>query len=498
MAISTAIDASAVARVLGIKTIYEDLRGANVVLLPQRVALVGQGATASTYSTTKAQVTSAQEVATNYGFGSPLHLAALQLLPANGDGIGTIPLTVYPLVDDGSGVVSAGDITPSGAVTKAGSFIVRINNIDSASFVVSVGDAVATIITNIATAVAAELNLPMLGVDNTTVFDLTSKWAGTSANDLFIEVVGPTDTGVSFAITQPVGGLVNPDIDAALAQVGGVWETVILNCLDIADTATLDKYQVFGDGRWGAIVKKPLGVFTGNTATTVSAATAVSDTRKPDRTNGQLVAPGSKDLPFVVAARELAPIVVLANNNPAHDYGSQPATGLTPGTDGEQWTYTQRDAAVKAGSSTIEVKDGVINVSDTVTFYHPTGDPNPAFRFFVDIVKLQNIIFNFDLRFATDEWDGAPLIPDDQYTTNRSAKKPRTAVTVANTVIDALAAEALISDPKTAKANTIAEIDGANPKRLNLSVTIQLVGNSNIISMDLNFGFFFGQSTLAA
>ena len=497
MGISTAVDASAVARVLGIQTIFKNLRG-GILFLPQRIAVVGQGNSAAVYSTDKAQYTSALAVASVYGFGSPLHLAALRLFPNNGDGIGTIPMTVYPLEDDGAGVVSTGAIVPTVAPTEAASYIIRVNNIDSESFVIETTDTVALVTAKMTAAINAVLEMPIIAVDGLTDVDFTSKWKGTSANDIVVEVIGSTTVGNSFAITQPVGGLVNPNIDAALAQVGNVWETMVLNCLDIVDTTTLGKYSDFGDGRWGALVRKPLVVFTGNTATTVALATAVSDARKTDKTNSQLVAPGSNDLPFVIAARQLARIAVLANNNPPHDYGSQDADGLVPGTDGEQWTYTDRDEAVKKGSSTTEVKDGVINVSDVVTFYHPTGDANPAYRFVVDIVKLQNIIFNLDLKFATDEWDGAPLIPNDQPTVNRAAKKPKTAVAVAASMLDSLGLNAIISDPETAKAGTIAEIDAGNPKRLNMVVPVQLSGNTNIKSIDLEFGFFFGTPTVVA
>lgn len=496
--LSRAVDASAVARVVGIATIFQDLRAGNIVFLPQRVAVVGQGATASTYAATKAEFTSAVAVGQTYGFGSPLHLAAQQLLPTNGDGIGTIPLTVYPLSDGPSAAAATGTITPSGTQTEAASYRVRINNIDSDPFVINPGDSVATITAAITAAVAANLDLPMTAADGSTVVTLTSKWQGLSANDLVVEVIGSATAGTTFAVVQPSGGLVNPDVDPALAQVGNVWETLMLNCLNVDDTATLTKYATFGEGRWGALVRKPLVVFSGSTETTVANAIAVPDARKSDRTNAQLVAPASNDLPFVVAARQLARIAVLANNNPAHDYGSQRATGLTPGADGSQWDYPTRDQAVKGGSSTIEVRDGVINIADVVTFYHPDGDPTPAYRYVVDIVKLQNIIFNLDLTFATQEWDGAPLVPDDQPTTNRDAKKPKTAVAAAAAVIDNLGLEAIISDPDTAKANTRAEIDSQNPKRLNLSTTVALSGNTNIISVDLNFGFFFGTPQIAA
>lgn len=499
MTISTAVDASAVARVVGIKTEFKNLRQGGILFLPQRVMVVGQGNSAAVYDTTKAQHSSALTVAQTYGFGSPLHLAARQLFPANGDGVGTIPVTFYPLVDDAGGAPSVGDITPAGTATDAASVIIRINNIDSASVLISVGDTVADVVAAVTAAINATLEIPATAVDVTsTSVDVTSKWEGVSANNIVIEVIESNTSGITFGVTQPVGGLSNPDVQSALDQVGDVWETMGLNCLGITDSTALDAYSAFGEGRWGALTRKPLVFFTGDTVAGVNVSTLIPDARKTDRTNAQLVAPGSNDLPFVVAARQLARIVVLANNNPPHDYGSQPATGLVPGLDSEQWTYPERDQAVKAGSSTIEVKDGVVNVSDTVTFFHPTGDPTPAYRYVVDIVKLQNIIFNLDIEFATTKWDGAPLIPDDQPTINPDAKKPKTAVTAVAAIIDSLGLNAIISDPETAKGSIAAEIDSGNPKRLNLAVTVQLAGNSNIISIDLNFGFFFGTSAVVA
>lgn len=496
--ISTAVDASAVARVVGIKTTFKDLRAGGVLFLPQRIAVIGQGSTASTYSTTKAQLTSAFAVGTAYGFGSPLHLAAKQLLPANGDGVGTIPVTFYPLDDNVAGIAATSTITPSGPATGSGSFRVLINNIPSAVFNVVSGDAVADMTAAIAAAVSAELDLPMTAGSSATVTTLTSKWEGASANDLTvaIEETAENNTGVTFAVVQPSSGANNPDVTVALDQIGNVWETMILNCMDIADTATLDLIQTVGDGRWGALVRKPFVCFTGNTATTVSSAITVSDARKTDRVNSQLVAPGSDDLPLVVAARQLARIAVIANNNPPRDYGSLQATGLTPGTDGVQWTYADRDTAVKGGSSTIEVVDGVVQVADVVTFYHPTGDPTPAYRHVVDVVKLQNIIFNLDLIFATAAWDGAPLIPDDQPTINKDARQPKSAKAAVCAMLDSLGLNAIISDPETAKANTQAAINDQNPKRLDVVTVVQLSGNSNIISVDLDFGFFFGTAPI--
>lgn len=498
MAISTAVDASAVARVVGIKTEFFNANVGGVVFLPQRVAVVGQGATASVYPTTKFRATTAAQVGQIVGFGSPLHLAAQQLLPANGDGVGSIPVTFYPLVDDGAGVASVGDITPTGTATKAGAFRVLVNGIQSAQFTVAVGDNPAAVITKIISAINGVLAMPVVASNGTTKVTLTAKWKGASGNDLEVQLSGPTDTGVTFAITQPVSGAANPDVQDALDQVGNVWETMVLNCLDIADATALNAYQTFGDGRWGALVRKPLVVFSGSPALTPSAALAITDARKTDKVNVALANPGSVTLPFVSAAGQLARIVKIANNNPARDYGRQIASYILPGADGVQWDYPQRDQAVKGGASTVEVRDGEVNISDVVTMYHPTGEEPPAYRYVCDIVKLQNIIFNVDLQFNNAEWDGAPLIPDEQPTVNPEAKKPKNVKAVFGALADNLGLNALISDPAYTKANIQCEIDSQNPKRLNSVFPVKLAGNVNIHSIDLNFGFYFGTSTIIA
>jgi hypothetical protein len=585
------VDVSAVARVLGVTTQFKNLRRGGILYLPQRIAIFAQGSSDAVYSTTKFSPTSASEVGDRMGYGSPAHLAALEVFPVNGDGVGTIPVTIYPLAEDDDAEPAVGSITPSGTQTTAAAYRVKVNNRASSAFVIPVSATVSARCAAIAAAIAEVLEMPVNvtftygtptatktttvgtsngtctsltapgnpqvgdyilecitavanggvwrltapdgtviannitmtpGVGGATVitqgglqftltdgaedFDvgdvftiavtattvvLTSKWAGESANDIYVEVEG-TDYGTTFAIVQPTGGLVNASLTPALAQVGNVWETLALNTHNIEDTTTLGLLSDFGEGRWGELVRKPLVAFTGNTHTSVAAATAVCSTRRTDRVNAQLVAPGSKDLPFVVAARQLARIAKVANNTPPVGYGAQKATGLTPGADGDQWDFVQRDAAVKLGSSTIESIDGQVSISDVVTFYRPTGDPTPAYRKVVTIIKLQNIIFNLDLIFAAQEWAAAPLIPDDQATVLAEARKPKDAKAAANTMIDNLALQAFISDPKTAKQNTVAGIDGQNPDRLNLEVNVQVSGNTDQKDVKLNFGFFFG------
>ncbi len=494
----TAVDLSAVARVTGIETVFKNLGGAGAFALPQRIMVIGQGATAITFPTTKLQVTSSLQAANVYGFGSPVHLAARELFPDNGDGVNTIPVTIYPLVDDGSGVASTGTITPAGSQTKAAEYRVRVAGILSEAFVIPIAATVAAITALITAAVNAVLEMPGIAADGTTDVDIVSKWKGVSANDIVIEIIGDTTLGTTFAIVQPAGGLVNPDVQPALDQVGNIWESLGLNCMNEDDTTVLDALAAFGEGRWNPLVRKPLVFFRGNVEDVVATATAITSVRLTDRTNSQLVGQSSVNLPFVIAARQLARIASLANNNPPHDYGSRRVDGIIPGPDGDQWTYLERDQAVKAGSSTSEVKNGLLTISDVITHYAPVGEVNPAYRFVVDIVKLQQVIFNLDLIFASEEWDGAPLIPDNQATTNVAAKKPKMAIAAMNSMIDALALSAVLADPEFSKPLTTANISPTNPKRLDASVTVKLSGNTNIKAITLNFGFSFGTAAVVA
>jgi phage tail sheath gpL-like len=492
------VDVSAVARVLGITTEYKDLRGGRTLTLPQRLLVLAQGGSAGSFSTEKFVARSARDVLDAGAVaGTPAHLIARALFPDNGDGVGTVPVT-FALLEDGYDAAAAtGTITPTGTQTAAGQYRVVINKIKSAPFVVTAAESIASICDKIVAAINAIPDMPVVATDGTTVVNLTTKWAGLSANSVYVEMDGDA-LGVTYTIVQPSGGLVNPDVAAALAQMGNVWYTLVLNALNISDTDALDAIAEVGEGRWGELVRKPFVCFTGNTATSVSSATAVSSVRTTDRVNAQLVAPGSRNLPFVVAARKLARIAKVANNNPPVDYAGQKATGITPGDDGDQWDYPSRDAAVKAGSSTVEIVDGVVEMADTVTFYAPAGDPLPAYRYVNDIVKIQNIIYNIALIFEALEWKAAVLVPDAQIVVNPAARKPKAAKAAMGAMIDNLALDAIISDPKFARENTLASINGTNPRRLDVQTTVKLSGNAGIIDVGLNFGFYFGGLAAAA
>jgi len=494
----TAVSNSAVARAVGIETDFVNLRG-GVRFLPIRISVFAQGSTASqaSYPTDKIIVTSSKFVGDNYGYGSPAHLVISELLPPNGGGVGNIPVTLFPLKDDPSAVTAEGSITPVGAQTVAKTYQIRIGNVTSKAFTLAALATVADAVAAMVTAINSVIRMPVIAVNTgpDTSVVLNAKWGGASGNGMKVEVLG-VEAGIVFATVDTATGATNPDVTAALTQVGDVWETFVLNCFEIDDTATLDLFTDFFEPRWGPLIKKPAVVFTGTTEADQATAIIIPESRKTDRVNCQLVAPGSNSIPFVVASSQLAKIALIANNNPPVDYAGQSVPSILPGTDAQQWDAIERDAAVQGGSSTVNVVDNVVEMSDTVTFYHPTGEEPPAYRFANDIVKVWQILFNLALIFEADEWKGAPLIPNDQEISNQKARKPKAAVAAIASMLDSLALQAIISDPETAKKTIQANISSTNPRRLDVSFTYQISGNTGIISIAANWGFFFGTQPL--
>jgi phage tail sheath gpL-like len=483
---------SAIARTTGIDVSFKNFNLGQALFLPQRLAIIGQGSSLSTYSLDPYTVSSAGEVAEKYGYGSPLHLACRVLFPPNNDGIGGIPVTIYPLVDDAAGVPADGSIDATGTSTEQGSGRVYIGGIASEEFVIPTATAADAALGLIKTAIDSVLEMPVItGVVVAGALPLTAKWDGESGNEITIDVSELDIAGLTFSTTAMSSGAANPDVDDALNKIVDIWETMLLNCLNYSDTTTLDKYKNWGEGRWNNQVKKPAVVASGS-YDNFSTRTTITDARKDDRINFLIQSTGSREMPLVIAARGLAKdIMPTANDNPPQNYKGQ-LTQLQTGTDSEQESYTTRNNALKKGASTNIKVGSIAELADIITFYHPDGEPIPAYRYVVDIVKLQNIVYNCELIFNSDEWKGAPLLPDATPTTNPTAKQPKDAVTALSNLADSLADAAIISDPEFTKDNTTAEIDSQNPKRMNWTFPVKISGNTEVISGDVFFGFQLG------
>ena len=482
---------SAISRVTGVDVAYKNFNIGKAAMLPQRVAIIGQGNDDVTYPLDAYECDgTSSSVAERYGYGSPLHLAVMQLFPMTGNAA-SFPVTIYPVKKKSDATKAAGNILFSGTATAAGRITISIGGNDI-SFLAAKGDTAAKISAAAIFAINAELSVPVrAGAGASGSVDLAAKWSGEFGNDIRLSCDCEAD-GITVTVTAMTSGSGVPDISDALSAIGEVWETFVLNTFGYKNAALLDTFQAWGEERWSVTNKKPALVCTGCTDD-YSVRTAITDARSADFINFLVVSVGSPELPFVVAAKALvSDIVTTADNNPAQNYKGK-LSGLKAGKDAAQESYVVRNNAVGKGSSTNIKTGSVAELNDIVTMYHPSGEGKyPSRRYVVDLVKLMNIVYNVRLIIESDAVKGAPLVTDDTVTSNEAALQPKTFRTWFSNLADSLADVALITEPKFTKKNLSVAISSENPKRIDVVYPVKLSGNVEVASVDLRFGFYLG------
>lgn len=484
------VSASAISRVTGVGVEFKNFNTGNVQMLPQRLAVIGVGNHGVTYTTEKYECKgNASEIGEKYGYGSPLYLAALQLFPLVGKGAG-FPVTFYPLAEDSDAVQATGKIEITGTAAEAGSAVIVVGG-QKATIVIASGNTKAEISAKIKDAIDGVLAMPVTVAVSDDVVTLTSKAAGEVGN-LIKTRVECSVGGLTFSVTQLVGGVKDPNVTPALNKIGEIWETAILPCFDYKNTDRLDVIKLYGENRWEDLEKKSILCYWGCTDD-YATRTAVTDARATDYINVLLPSVGSSELPYAVAAKYLVnDILTVANDNPAQGYKGK-AEGLEAGDDSVQENYNTRNASVGKGSSTNIKSGNVAELSDVVTMYHPASEGKyPSRRYVVDMIKLMNIIYNVRLIMEADELKGAPLVEDETVTSNKAAIQPKTVKTWFLNLAKSLADKAIIQDLETTKAGLKVSIDSENPKRLNVTFPVKLSGNVEVSSTDIYFGFYVG------
>ncbi len=380
-----------------------------------------------------------------------------------------------------------GEIAVVGTATGQAVGRIILGGVKANEFVILDGETETEIAVKIKASIDAVVDVPALtGILAVGVLPLISKWKGESANDISIEIELADGSGVTIGSTAFSGGAVNPDVDAALLLFDNRWETFVLNCLNYDDTDTLDKYSLFGEGRWLQTVKKPCLVASGVTDD-FATRTAITSVRPLDRTNFLIPSIGSKELPFVVAARGLVKdIIPTANDKPAVNYTGV-LTGLEPGETSE--IESVRNASVLAGASTNIIVNELAQLNDTITMF--TDGDQPKYKNVVTNVKLHNVLYNVNI--VLEVMAGKPLVPDEQVTEDPDAVQPKDVVAVFHTLADSLAGKsAIIVDTEFTKKNAWAGIDEQNPDRINSKFPVKLSGNVEVNSNEVLWGHYYG------
>lgn len=407
-------------------------------------------------------ILSAEDAGNRFGFGFSLHRLVLNALKG-GQGV---PIYCIPMDQDTAApLIATGTITIVATSTAAGIYPLYIAGIP-VPVSLSKGLDETTTADAIVLKINANTDLPVTATNVAGLITVISKDVGLSANDISMtlgEKLGDA-TLTELSITSSVivqlvngSGLMDDDMATALAALGTGDSANELDFTHLVhgfgDTAAvLDDIQEYvgdGDTFTGLYAKtleppRPFVSMSGDVddgGSGLTAALALANGRRElDRANGQFSVPGSPNHPNDIAALATGIIALKANDIPAQTYNRLPLPGILPGSKANDWTssYDSRDTAVQAGNSPTKVVNGTVQLTKTLTFYHPAA-VSPAsngYKSVISIVKLGNILRSWWLTFVDENWRGNAVVGNVANVTDPIAKaKAKDINSVLTTVI---------------------------------------------------------------
>jgi phage tail sheath gpL-like len=502
---SDAVSTDRVSKVVGYKIEKGDFRESSPNL-PQRIAVIGEAneANQADLDLTPKQITSAQKAGQLYGYGSPIYHILRILKPISGDGVGGIPIIVYPQAKAVGAAAKIYEISPVGTATANGTHTLKIagrTGLDGVFYDINIetGDTAAEITAKIEDAINNVLGCPFSATSTDYEATLTSKWRGLTAEDLAVEVdTNDNDLGITYTVDSTQAGSGTPSIADALELFANDWNTIVINSYGThAGTMTaLEDFNGVPDpdaptGRYASILMKPFIALTGSTAEDPSSITD-ADAKKDQVTIAICPAPLSAGLPMEAAANMGVLYARQAQDNPHLDVSGKTYPDMpTPTAIGTMAEYDSRDEIVKKGCSTVDLTAGKYVVQDFVTTYHPVGENPPQFRY------VRNLNIDFIIRYGYYLLEQLYVVDhviadNDDLVSASNVLKPKTWKGQLYGYAEDLGDRALIVDVDFMQNSITTGLSTSNPDRLETFFRYKRSGLARISSTTAEAGFNFG------
>lgn len=509
--LSNAVGLERISRIVGYK-----LTGGNFAEvspnLPQRIAVLGQANTANQSGLNVSegtQLNSAKEAGELFGYGSPIHMAMRILKPVFSDGVGGIPVIVYPQLAAVGSSAKELELTVVGTATKNATHNVVIAGRygidgDNYSFNVQTGDTATVVAAKIVDSINAVLSSPFTATSALGVVTLVSKWKDLNANLLNATVDNNNESaGLTYAVASTVPGAgTTSDLSDSLELFGSDWNTIVVNTYDTNQDTLLDELEVFNGrpdatsptGRYQGVVMKPFIALTGFNDNDLGDLETLTDPRKDEVTNAICLAPGTDVLPLEIASSYALLFARISQDTPHLDIAGSylqdiPVNRIENTLDSQSYDF--RDSLVKIGASTVLVTNGKYQVQDFVTTYRPVGESVPQYRYCRNLMLDYNVRFGYYLLEQINVLDHAIVGNDDTVSAVKTIK-PKQWVSILNEYADQLSLRALIADPSFMQASIQVALSSSNPDRLETFFRYKRSGIVRISSTTAEAGFNFG------
>lgn len=503
-AISTAVGLERQARVSGYK-IKKGFFDNNTSNLPQLIAVFGEANDANQggLSTTKREVTSAQEAGEIYGYGSPIHQMLRILRPITGGGVRGIPTVVFPQASDAVATATSLGLTVTGTASKNAVHTLVINGrrgIDFQNYEFSVvkDETPTQIADKISTAINSVLGSPVVATASLGVVTITTKWKGATSAKLNVDVDNQgVNAGLTYTESNRTEGSGTVSLADSFTQFGSEWYTTVLNPY----SDKLGEFEQFngvpyGDnptGKYAAIEFKPFMSFFGSTESDKDNLIAITNAadRIDQVTNVLCPAPNSQGFDWEAASNVVtlfsrkmqdSPNLTISNE----EYPDMP----TPDSQvvGDMADYNNRDLLVKNGCSTVTLERGAYKVQDLVTTYHPEGETPLQYNYARNLNLDWNVKDGYVVLEILNVRDHTLLL-DNQVSDAPKTVKSKQWKAVLFDYFDSLAERALVKDPEFSKESLSVEINSTNPNRFDTFFRYRRTGIARIQSTTAEAGF---------
>lgn len=515
MALSNAIDASALASVVGYALGFKNFSTASKSL-PQRISIfsVIQGSLQVGFNDwdKRHTMSSVQEVLDLFGI-CPAYYVMRILKPVSGGGVGSIPIDVYP-IQEGTGITSGGQLTVTGTATKTVEHVVKFNGrefIDgqSARYVVESGDINSAIAVKMVNAINGVFNSSVVASDGGSgIVDFSSKFTTIVANEIGLLVDTKQDAaGIVYTVPTFLGGSGTVDISGALAEIGDIWTTGLINTFDssifdiFSDFNGIPNPNTGGTGRWNAKTVKPCVAMTGTVESVKATLQAFSAGRKDDLTNIIAPSPNSPGFTFESAANLMGAFMTVMNSRPhatASNVYYLDMPGPADNDIGDMKSYDVRDELVKEGISTVTFDESLgYRIEDIVTFRRldSQGLLSKDWRYARDIVGIDfNVAYNYRIIEQIYLVHKTIMGDDDVIDSTVSADiiKPKDWKALVSTLFTKLSKKGLITNVSFSDESLQVAISGTNSNRIDTVYNYKRTGTARISSTTAYAGFSFG------
>ena len=400
---------------------------------------------------------------------------------------------VMPIEDASAAVAAEGTIEVTAAPNEAGTIAIGIGG-DRVVVGVDEDDAADDVATAIAAAISAKGDLPVTASASTSTVTITAKWAGESGNQLTLEV-NPREgdelpDGVELTVTDFADGAEDPSLESALNDIGATWYSEVVS--PYITTGPLGELVTWAEGRADPGVKRPALIMAGYTGSREDYQTLL------DNYNSEWLS----FIPVLGSSRPAMRIAAGAAGAWATwqtDNNARPIKGeIIPGAladDDNDLSYTEQDALIKLGGSYTEnLPGGRVAFGDVATTRTETnqGVPTTDWRFALIVPNLQFKINALDLTFRDSPFDQAVVISDEGPAGPTYAIRPKTVKSFAVDLIDQWVNLGLSTDRDTIVENTVAQIDGDNPGRINVLIPDVPSAGLRILAAKLEWAFLTG------